>query len=46
MAVFTSNDIYFEVPLTGVAEDSIQSYLQERVDVAVEHAEIMSGTEQ
>lgn len=46
MAVFTSNDIYFEVPLTGVAEDSIQSYLQERVDVAVEHAEFMSGTEQ
>ena len=42
MAVFTSNDIYFEVPLTDIAEDDIQAHLQAQVDIAVEQQEMMS----
>lgn len=42
MAVFTSNDIAFEVPLTDIAEDDIQAHLQEQVDIALEMEEIMS----
>jgi len=42
MAVFTSNDIDFEVPLTGIAEDDIQAHLQAQVDIAIEMQEIMS----
>ena len=42
MAVFTSDDINFEVPLTGIAEDDIQAHLQAQVDIAVEQQEMMS----
>lgn len=42
MAVFTSNDINFEVPLTDILEDNIQEYLQEQVDIAIEVMEIES----
>lgn len=46
MAVFTSDDINFEVPLTDIAEDDIQAHLQAQVDIAVEMREIMNSTEQ
>ena len=42
MAVFTSNDIYFEVPLTDILEDDIQEYLQEQVDISIEIMEMES----
>ena len=42
MAVFTSNDMAFEVPLTDIAEDDIQAHLQAQVDSAVEQQAIMS----
>jgi hypothetical protein len=42
MAVFTSNDIDFEVPLTDILEDDIQEYLQEQVDIAIEVMEMES----
>lgn len=42
MAVFTSDDINFEVPLTDIAEDDIQAHLQAQVDIAVEMQEMMS----
>ena len=42
MAVFTSNDIAFEVPLTNIAEDDIQAHLQAQVDSAVEMQEILN----
>tara|TARA_A200000159_G_scaffold74939_1_gene69643 strand:+ start:713 stop:889 length:177 start_codon:yes stop_codon:yes gene_type:complete len=42
MAVFTSNDIAFEVPLTDIAEDDIQAHLQAQVDSAVEMQEILN----
>jgi len=45
MAVFTSNDIDFEVPLTNIAEDDIQAHLQAQVDIAVEMQEIMNAAE-
>lgn len=45
MAVFTSNDIAFEVPLTDIAEDDIQAHLQEQVDIAIEEQEIMNAAE-
>lgn len=45
MAVFTSDDINFEVPLTDIAEDDIQAHLQAQVDIAVEMREIMNSTE-
>lgn len=45
MAVFTSNDIAFEVPLTDIAEDNIQEYLQEQVDIAIEVMEIESQSQ-
>jgi len=36
LAVFTSNDINFEVPLTDIEEDNIQQYLQTTVDDTLE----------
>lgn len=45
MAVFTSNDIDFEVPLTDIAEDDIQAHLQAQVDIAIEMQEIMNAAE-
>lgn len=45
MAVFTSNDINFEVPLTDIAEDDIQAHLQAQVDIAIEMQEIMNAAE-
>jgi len=42
MAVFTSDDINFEVPLTDIAEDDIQAHLQAQVDIVVEMQEMMS----
>jgi len=42
MAVFISNDIDFEVPLTDILEDDIQEYLQEQVDIAIEVMEMES----
>ena len=45
MAVFTSGDIYFEVPLTDIAEDDIQAHLQAQVDIAIEMQEIMNAAE-
>lgn len=36
LAVFTSNDINFEVPLTDIEEDNIQQYLQKTVDDTLE----------
>ena len=45
MAVFTSNDMAFEVPLTDIAEDVIQAHLQAQVDIAVEQQEIMNAAE-
>lgn len=42
MAVFTSDDINFEVPLTDIAEDDIQAHLQAQVDIAVEMQEMMN----
>lgn len=42
MAVFTSNNINFEVPITDISEDNIQEYLQEQVDIAIEVMEIES----
>jgi len=39
LAVFTSNDIYFEVPLTNVEENNIQDYLQNVVDEMLLHIE-------
>jgi len=38
-AVFTSNDINFEVPLTDIEEDNIQQYLQTTVDDTLETIE-------
>jgi len=45
MAVFTSGDIDFEVPLTDIAEDDIQAHLQAQVDIAIEMQEIMNAAE-
>ena len=45
MAVFTSDDINFEVPLTDIAEDDIQAHLQAQVDIAVELQEIINAAE-
>lgn len=45
MAVFTSNDIAFEVPLTDIAEDDIQAHLQAQVDYALLQEEIMNAAE-
>ena len=45
MAVFTSNDMAFEVPLTDIAEDDIQAHLQAQVDIAIEQQEIMNAAE-
>ena len=45
MAVFTAHDIYFEVPLTDIAEDDIQAHLQAQVDIAIEMQEIMNAAE-
>ena len=45
MAVFTSDDINFEVPLTDIAEDDIQAHLQAQVDIAVEMQEMMNAAE-
>jgi hypothetical protein len=45
MAVFTSNDMNFEVPLTDIAEDDIQAHLQAQVDFALQQIEIMNSTE-
>ena len=45
MAVFTSNDMAFEVPLTDIAEDDIQAHLQAQVDIAVELQEIINAAE-
>ena len=42
MAVFTSDDINFEVPLTDIAEDDIQAHLQAQVDIVVGMQEMMS----
>jgi hypothetical protein len=42
MAVFTSDDINFEVPLTDIEEDDIQAHLQAQVDIAVEMQEMTS----
>lgn len=42
MAVFPSNDINFEIPITDILEDDIQGYLQEQVDIAIEVMEIES----
>lgn len=36
LAVFTSNDINFEVPISGVEEDNIQQHLQTKVDEILE----------
>jgi hypothetical protein len=36
LAVFISNDINFEVPLTNIEEDNIQQYLQTTVDDILE----------
>lgn len=36
LAVFTSNDINFEVPLTNIEEDNIQQHLQTTVDDTLE----------
>ena len=38
MAVFRSNDIYFEVPLTGIPDDGIQAHLQTQVDICQQYA--------
>jgi len=35
-AVFTSNGINFEVPISGVEKDNIQQYLQTTVDDTLE----------
>lgn len=45
MAVFTSNDMNFEVPLTDIEEDDIQAHLQAQVDFALQQIEIMNSTE-
>lgn len=45
MAVFTSDDINFEVPLTDIAEDDIQAHLQAQVDIAIEMQEMMNAAE-
>lgn len=45
MAVFTSDDINFEVPLTDIAEDDIQAHLQAQVDFALQQIEIMNAAE-
>lgn len=45
MAVFTSNDMNFEVPLTEIAEDDIQAHLQAQVDFALQQIEIMNAAE-
>jgi hypothetical protein len=42
MAVFTSNDMAFEVPLTDIAEDDIQAHLQAQVDIALEQQQILN----
>ena len=42
MAVFTSNDMAFEVPLTDIAEDDIQAHLQAQVDIAIEQQQILN----
>ena len=39
LAVFTSNDIYFEVPITNVEENNIQQHLQKTVDDTLETIE-------
>jgi len=36
LAVFTSNDINFEVPIYGVEEDNIQQHLQNTIDDTLE----------
>ena len=38
MAVFTSNDMDFEVPLTGIPDDGIQAHLQKQVDISGRYA--------
>lgn len=45
MAVFTSNDMNFEVPLTDIEEDDIQAHLQAQVDFALQQIEIMNAAE-
>ena len=45
MAVFTSNDMNFEVPLTEIAEDDIQAHLQAQVNIAIEMQEMMNAAE-
>ena len=45
MAVFTAHDIYFEVPLTDIAEDDIQAHLQKQIDDALKQQEIESQIE-
>lgn len=45
MAVFTSNDINFEVPLTDIEEEDIQSHLQTEVDNALFQIEIANHNE-
>ena len=42
MAVFTSNDMAFEAPLTDIAEDDIQAHLQAQVDIAIEQQQILN----
>ena len=36
LAVFTSNDINFEVPISGVEEENIQQHLQTTIDDTLE----------
>lgn len=38
MAVFTSNDMDFEVPLAGIPDDGIQAHLQRQVDICDQYA--------
>ena len=45
MAVFTSNDINFEVPLTSIEEEGIQAHLQAAVDSALFQIEIANHNE-
>lgn len=36
LAIFTSNDISFEVPISGVESENIQQHLQKKVDEILE----------
>jgi hypothetical protein len=40
MAVFKSNDMNFEVPLSGIPDDGIQAHLQKQVDIALQYAPV------